>query len=71
MLKNTFGSPLEFKINPKGNHPWIFIGRKDPEAEAPILWPTKLKSQSIWKEIDPGKDWKEKEKGTAEDEVVV
>jgi len=59
VLENTIGNTLDFKeINPKGNHPWIFIGRKDAEAEAPILWPTKVKSQFIGKEPDAGKDWK-------------
>ena len=59
VLENTLGNTLDFKeINPKGSHPWIFIGRKHAEAEAPILWPTKVKSQFIGKEPDAGKDWK-------------
>ena len=39
--------PLDCKIkavNPKGNQPWIFIGRTVAEAEAPILWPPDAKS---------------------------
>ena len=48
MLKNTPESPLECKenkpVNPKGNQPWIFIGRTDAEGEAPILWPPEAKS---------------------------
>ena len=37
-------------VNPKGNQPWIFIGRTDAEAEAPILWPADAKSQVFGKE---------------------
>ena len=55
-------------VNPKGNQPWIFIGRTD--AEVSILWPPDAKSQLIWKDADAGKDWKQEEKGMAEDEVV-
>ena len=49
--------------NPKGNQPWIFIGRTDAEAEAPILWPHDAKSWLIGKDSDAGKDWRQKEKG--------
>ena len=42
-------------VNPKGNQPWIFIGRTD--AEAPILWPPNAKSRLIGKDPDVGKDW--------------
>jgi len=48
----------------------IFIGRTDAEAEAPILWPPDAKSWLIWKDSDAGKDWKQEEKGTTEDEMV-
>ena len=58
------------QINPKGNQPWIFIGRTDAEAEAPIVWPLDAKSQLIGKDPDAGKDLRQKEKGAAEDEVV-
>ena len=57
-------------INPKGNQPWIFIGRTDAEAEAPILWPPDVKSWLIGKDPDAGKDWGQEEKGTTEDEMV-
>ena len=44
MLEKTLESPLDYKeikpVNPEGNQPWIFTGRTDGEAEAPILWPT-------------------------------
>ena len=44
-------------VNPKGNQPWIVIGRTDAEAEAPILWPHDMKSWLIGKDPDAGKDW--------------
>ena len=60
MLEKTLESPLgckEFKlVNPKRNQPWIFIGRTDAEAEAPILWPPDAKIQLIGKDPDAGKD---------------
>ena len=55
-------------VNPKGNQPWLFIGRTD--AEAPILWPSNGKSQIIGKDPDAGKDLRQKEKRAAEDEMV-
>ena len=57
-------------VNPKGNQPWIFIGRTDAEAEAPILWPPDVKSWLIGKDPDAGKDWRREEKGETEDEMV-
>ena len=57
-------------VNPKGNQPWIFIGRTDATAEAPILWPPDVKSWLIGKDPDAGKDWEQEEKGSAEDEMV-
>ena len=50
-----------------GNQPWIFIGRTDAEAEAPILWLPDAKSWLIRKDPDAGKDWRQEEKGTTED----
>ena len=62
---------LETKpVNPKGNQPWIFIGRIVAEAEAPILWPPGAKSQLTGKDPDAGKDWGQEEKGTTEDDMV-
>ena len=59
-LEKTFESPLDCKqikpVNPKGNQPYIFIGRTDTEAEALILWPPDAKSQPIRKDPDAGKD---------------
>ena len=57
-------------VNPKGYQPWIFIGRTDAEAEAPMLWPPDEKSQLIGKDPDTGKDWGQEEKGLEDDEVV-
>ena len=57
-------------VNYKGNQPWIFIGRTDAEAEAPMLWPPDTKNRLIWKDPDAEKDWRQKEKGMTEDEVV-
>ena len=74
VLEKTLESPLDSKeikpVNPKGNQPWIFIGRPDAEAEAPILWPPDAKSKLIGKDPDAGKDWKQEEKGITEDEMV-
>ena len=57
-------------VNPKGNQPWLFIGKTDAEAEAPILWPPDVKSQLIGKDPEAGKDWEQEEKGAREDEMV-
>ena len=57
-------------VNSKGNQPWIFTGRTDAEAEAPILWPPDMKSQFIRKDPDSGKDWRQEEKGVTEDETI-
>ena len=57
-------------VNPKGNQSWIFIGRTDDETEAPMLWPPDAKSGLIRKDCDSGKDWRQEEKGTTEDEMV-
>ena len=57
-------------IDPKGNQPWIVIGRADTEAEAPILWPPDVKIWLIGKSPDIAKGWRQQEKGAAEDEMV-
>ena len=68
----TLESPLDFKeikpVRPKGNQPWIFIGRAD--AEAPILWPPDVNSWLVGKDPDAGKIWGQEEKGVAENEMV-
>ena len=67
VLEKTRKSPLDCKeikpVNPKGNQPWIFIGRTDAEAETPILWPPDAKSWLIGKDLDAGKDQGQEEKG--------
>ena len=54
----------------KGNQPWIYTGRTDAEAEAPILWPSDEKSQPFGKDPDAGKSWRQEEKGATENEMV-
>ena len=74
VLERTLESPLDSKeikpVNPKGNQSWIFIGNTDVEAEAPILWPSDVKSWLTGEDPDAGKDWGQKEKGVADDETV-
>ena len=70
LLKSSVDCKKIKPVNPKGNQPWIFIGRTDAEAEAPRPWPSDAKSWLIWKDPDAGKDWRQKENGTAEEEIV-
>ena len=56
--------------HPKGNQSWIFIGRTDAEAETPIVWPPNVKNWLIGKDLNAGRDWRHKEKGMTEDEMV-
>ena len=70
----TLESPLNYKetkpVNPKGNQSWIFIGRTDAEAEAPILQQPDAKNRLIRKDPDARKDWRQEEKGTTENEMI-
>ena len=74
MLEKTLESSLDCKeiksVNPKGNLSWIFIGRTDAEAEAPILSSPDVKNWLIRKDPDAEKDWRQEEKGMTEDEMV-
>ena len=74
MLEKNLESPLEYKevksVNPKGNQMWILIAKADVEAEAPIIWPTYVKSLLTGNYPHVRKDWNQKEKGAAEDEMV-
>jgi len=72
MLENLESPGLQGDqtVNPKGNQPWIFIRRIDDEAKAPILSPPDMKSWLIGKDPDAGKDWRQEEKGAAEDDMV-
>ena len=56
--------------NPEGNQSWMFIGRTDAEGETPILWPPDAKNWLIGKDVEAGKDWRQEEKRTTEDEMV-
>ena len=74
VLDKTLESLLDCKeikpVNTKGNQSWIFIGRTDAEAETLILWPPAVKDWLIGKDPDAGKDWRQEEKGTTEDDMV-
>ena len=74
VLEKTLESPWNCKeiksISPKGNQAWIFIGRTDAEAKAPIFWPPDVKNWHTGKDPDAGKDWRQEEKGTTEGEMV-
>ena len=75
VLEKTLESPLDCKeikpVNPKWNQSWLFIGRTDAEAEAPILWPPDAKNWLTGKYSDVGKHWRQEEKGTTGDEMVL
>ena len=74
VLEKTLESPLDCKeiqpIHSKGDQSWVFIGRTDAEAAAPILWPPHEKSWLIGKDSDAGRDWGQEEKRTTEDEMA-
>ena len=74
VLEKTLERPLDCKeiqpVNPKGNQSWIFIGRTDAEAEAPIVWPPVVKNWLTGKDSDAGKTWWQEEKGMTEGELV-
>ena len=74
VLKQTLENLLNCKeikpVNPKGNQPWIFLGRTDAEAEAPIFSPPNVKSQLTGKDPDAGKNLRQEENGTIEGEMV-
>ena len=75
VLEKTPETPLDCKgiklVIPKGNEPWIFIGRTDTKAEDSILWLPDMKNRLIGIDPDAGKYWGQEEKGAAEDEMVV
>jgi len=74
VLEKTLESPLDSQeiqpVHPTGNQYWIFIRRTDAEVETPILWPPDGKRWLMWKGPDAGKDWRQEEKGTIEDEMI-
>ena len=73
LLEKNLESPSDCKgikpVNLKGNQPGICIGRTDAEAEAPLLWPSDVKSWLVGKDPNARKDWRQK-KRVAEDEMV-
>ena len=73
-MEKTLENPLHCKeikpVNPKENQSWIFIGRTDAAAEAPILWPPDTKSRIIRKDHDAGKDWRQKKGTTSLDGIT-
>ena len=74
VLDKTLEDPSDCKeikpVKPKGNQPWVFIGRTNAEVEAQILWPPDAKNWLIGKDPDLWSDWRQKEKGVTEDEMV-
>ena len=71
VLEKILESPLDSKeINPKENQPCTFTGKSNAEVKVPVLWPPDAKSWLNEKDSDAGKDWRQKEKGSAEDEVL-
>ena len=74
VLEKTLASPLDCKeiqpVHSKGDLSWVFIGRTDAKAETPILWPPHAEGWLIGKDPDSGRDWRQEEKGTTEDEMA-
>ena len=74
VLEKTLESPRDCNeiqpVHPKGDKPWVFIGRTDAEAETSVLWPPHEKSWLIGKDPDAGRDWGQEEKGLTEDEMA-
>ena len=70
MMAKLFDLPTNILLLSNINKSWIFIGRTDAEADAPILWPPDARHWLIGKDPDSGKDWRQEEKGTTEDEMV-
>ena len=74
VLENTLESPLDCKetqtVHSEGDQSWDFFGRNDAKAETPVLWPPHAKSWLIRKDSDSGRDWRQEEKGTTEDEMA-
>ena len=74
VLEKTLGNPLYCKeiqpVHSEGDQPWDFFRRNDAEAETPVLWPPHAKSWLIGKDFEAGRDWRQEEKGTTEDEMA-
>ena len=74
VLEKTPKSPLDSKeikpVNLKGDQPWIFTGRTDDKAEAPVFWSSDVNRRLIRKVPDAGKGWGQKEKWATEDQMT-
>ena len=74
VLEKTLESPLDCKeiqsVHSKGDQSWVFFGRNDAKAEAPVLWPSHAKRWLVGKDSDAGRDWGQEEKGMTEDEMA-
>ena len=74
VLEKTLESPLDCKeiplVHPKGSPSWILVGRTDAETETPVLWPPDAKNWLLEKVPDAGKDGRQEDKGTMEDEMA-
>ena len=74
VLKKSLESPLDCKeiqpVHPKGDQSWVFIERTDTEAETSIRWPPHAKCWLIGKDRDAGRDWRQEEKGSTEDDMA-
>ena len=74
VLVKTLESPLDCKeiqpVHSKGDQSWVFFGRNDAKAEAPVLWPPHAKSSLFGKHSDAGRDLGQEEKRMKEDEMA-
>ena len=74
VVLKTLESPLDCKeiqpVHSEGDQPWDFFGRNDAKVESPVLWPPHAKSWLIGKDSDLGRDCRQEEKGTTEDEMA-
>ena len=74
VLEKTLESPWDCKeiqpVHPKGDQSWVFTGRTDAEAAAPIFWPPDVKNWLNRRDPDAGNDWRQEETRTTEDKMV-
>ena len=74
VLEKTLESPLNCKetqlVHSKGDQSWVFIGSTDAKAETPVFWLPHGKSWLIGKDSDVGRDWRQEEMGTTEDQMA-
>ena len=74
VFKKTLEGPLDCKeiqpVSSKGNQSRIFIDRIDADLEAQIIWPPDANNWLIGKDPNAGKDWRQEEKGTTENEMI-